>query len=244
MCVKIGNTIVQDKTVYDGAPFTSVTQNREVLAALFSDPDFDIRDGKDEDGNQVVVVDMAAKEEHGLKGSNIRCAIQDDSIAINHLFPPQTIADLAKVIASTQDVSDRIYEKLLNVYGIYDSSPNEYGKLWIAESKNIPCIKWLRERLSLNPEEIGFSHSLADGWTIVKQDGMRPVQLSFVIHTLPPGVENAPASVQRKMECTNKFDVGIATSADWEKGLGVLRGSLRDLKPNIYINMLKICTMS
>jgi hypothetical protein len=146
---------------------------------------------------------------------------------------------LAAQISNTQPISEKIYQKLIEIHGLNDAAPDLYAKQWVAETKNVPCLKWLQDRLLLEPTEIDLENCLEQNWTLSQ---IRPIQFSIVIHTLPPGIDKALPATQRKMECVSRFEIGVGTAADWSKGLGQIGARLRDMKPDVYINMLKFIT--
>lgn len=239
MTMKIGNTLAKSTTIFDGEPFPSISLNKEVLTVLFPDDSFDIQEGKDEDDREIVVVDMPPKSHGVTVGNNIRCGIQNDRISVTFLFALHTIDELAEELPSIESVLDSIYVKLLDSYGLVEAQPDLYSRRWSGQSQAVPCLDWLKKQLSIDSCDVGFGDALEDGWILTD---VRPVRFSLAIHTLPEVAKDSPEAIRRKMESLSKFEVGVGSAVDWNKGLGFLAAELRGMKPSIYINMLKAIT--
>ena len=244
MNAQLGNTLCKDTIVYAGTPFASRTRNKEVLLSVFPDGDVVLEDKTDDDNNEYVIAKMPAKDQDGTNGNNIWCAVGDDRITVAFLFPPQTAEELATAMSCTQATRDKIGADLINLYGLTDSSLILEGKRLLAQTRNVPCLNWLKKMGAvLQPSDIipKQKQILEDNW-ILAQDALRPTTLSFALHTIPYEVEDASENVQRKMECISKFEIGVENRADWEKGFGAVGALLRNMKSDAYINILNMVT--
>jgi len=229
--VRVGNTNVQDEVQFAGAPFPSLNVNALVLATLFPDaePDLGVKD------KESAAVKFK-KAPTGPEGQDLRCVIaSDDTIRVEHLFPPQAVDELAGNIPRTRATQLRLLEELSKAYE-YTGEPAVYARKWSVVTQGVPCVPWLTQQCHLKSGDMG-AERFAPAGSVVR---LRVIGMQVVLQISPPGTDSLTKELRQKLEVASPFSINVSSIEDWDAGVAAVTGILRGgAEPGLYVEFLR-----
>ena len=171
------------------------------------------------------------------EGVTLRCDGSTDTISLQHLFPPQRIDVLAKHINETLHTLEKVEERLLAAFG-WEKPAERISREWRAATHNVPCVEWLKRCFgkAIIQLEVDKFVEEPSGFEL------RSVGTKLAIHVLPSGTEALPVDQRRKLTSVSLVEVDVGNAEDWENGLAMVTARFNDIKPDMYIALLKQIT--